>query len=240
MTSVPLTDTQAVFTPDYQNPKIRAAGCLLYAFNQKDGRTYVLLSQHNASGKPCDIDKWEGIGGFQEKGATLTQTIFEELFEESRRLISLSYETVDHGRLIVFEQQNCYLQMAIPVDYDETLPAKFQQTVVPRPDGCKNMYGSETFYNPDTNEDELYNPFMEKNEVRWICLDDLVQSIQENSPYVKDRERNEDIPLRGVFLKTMTRLAKAAPDVFALMKDPSTRLPSPRFISDKDIDISGR
>jgi hypothetical protein len=229
---------RAVFSADYQNPKIHAAGILPYAF---DGhRTVVLLSQHDSSDEkhPENTDVWEGFGGFQESGHTLVETAFEELEEESRKLFHLTYDTVDKHGMVAFVQQNRYFQLMARIEYDPVLPAIFRNTFVQHDDtvarteelgsGVRKIYVTENI-NPKPGS--VYNSCMEKLALRWIPLKDLVHDLKYTKCSVVidkngketciprcsvwDRENEEDLRLRPAFIATMSSFVDAAPDVVA-------------------------
>ena len=226
-----------VFSPDYQNPTIRASGTLLYAFH--GNKTYVLLSKHDSSDEKhaCNTDKWESFGGFKEPGLTLVENAFHETWEESRGLISLSYDTTDHRGMVVFEQQNTYLQLLVRIEYDPTLLTTFRHTRVPKPADC------------DPNR--AYNPFMEKLEIRWVPLEDLIHDLryveysvvkdktdkETRIPHcaVWDKDRDENLHLRPAFIATMSSLVAAAPEVINQVVNQSIiHHDSPLVISDSD------
>lgn len=228
----------AVFSADYKNPGIHAAGILPYAF---DGhRTVVLLSKHDSSDEkhPENTDVWEGFGGFQEPGLTLVQTAFEELEEESRKLFHLTYDTVDKHGLVAFVQQKKYLQLMARVEYDPVLPAIFRNTFVEHGtedkteelgSGVRKIYVTETI-NPKPGS--VYNSCMEKLALRWIPLEDLVHDLQYGA--VWDRENEENLRLRPAFKATMSSFVDAAPDVVAqLIHQTITNHDSPVMVTSR-------
>jgi len=202
---------------DYTNPKLKAAGTLIYAINPQDKKTYVLLAKERVWEGP-NSDKWKSFGGKQDPGETLIETALRETKEESRGLIDIKKDQIPFDQLIAVEHYQCkYLQLTLRVEYDHSINARFQGALF---------------------EDKH---FMEKTEVRWVPLDELNHAVQRADELAKATNtrpfhQDVDIQYNGEtfsighdFIETMTILHREAPEVLKTLHRGSNLL-----ISDKD------
>lgn len=210
----------AGISTDYQNPNLQASGTLIYAVNPEDGKTYVLLSKERIWEGP-NSGKWKGFGGKKEPQESLIETALRETKEESRGLIEYSKNQIPFDQLIAVEHYHCkYLQFMLPVEYDPAINDRFQDSLF------DNQY------------------FMEKTEVRWIPLENLVATIREADVISKQNEctpfdveasihiDGEELYLGHDFTETMTILLRESPETLDRLMDhmPHSRV----LVSDKN------
>ncbi len=189
-----------VISPTYENPKLKAAGSLLYATNPADGQKYVLLSKERIWDGPSS-GRWKGFGGKKESHESLIETVLRETKEESREVINYSKSEIPFDQLIGVEHYQCkYLQLMLPIDFDPSLPQRFQ----------------------DSHFDNPF--FMEKTEVRWIALDDLIAAVREADAKARDLNvrpfdveasiqlDGETLSLAHDFTETMAILLRESPE----------------------------
>lgn len=202
----------AGITSDYDNPKLKAAGTLLYATDPKTGQVMVLLSKERIW-DDVNSGRWKAFGGKRDPGENLVQTALRETKEESRGIVQLSLADIDFNRLIAVEHTACkYLQLVVPIEYDPAINARFQ----------------------DTRHEDTH--FMEKTEVRWVPLTAVVEAVKKADleaqakgcrPYHCDAvvEYNGDTLVLGRdFAETMVIMHREAPAMLQSLQSPSSVL----------------
>ena len=153
-----LKNRKSVISLSYDQSHFKAAGIVPYA-QAEDGKVYLLLGRqalypHKSAGQ------LKGFGGGRDPGETLIYTALREAEEESRCVLDKDHacynsEKISFDHVIVSEHNRCkYLQLMVPIAWDEKVPARFQ-----------------TLNYTDPH-------LMEKLAVYWIACEEIYQVIQ--------------------------------------------------------------
>jgi XTP/dITP diphosphohydrolase len=150
------SDNVAINYINYDHPKLKAAGVLPYAMVGNE--PYLLLGKES-EGEAC-ANRWKGFGGKKETGESLFENALREFIEESKASVQdypSPYQIDGHPKdgVLATTHLNCrYYQLMLPVDYDATLPERFQETVA------------------------LSRFEKEKDELQWIKLQNVVDAVR--------------------------------------------------------------
>lgn len=140
------------------------AGILPVAFHE--GKVYFLFGRETIYMQSKDMGKWSDFGGMKEKNESAKETAIREGWEETSGILGdiekIRY-LVEHKLVKEFKNWG-YTTFVVQIPYRRRLPSTYGK-----------MYSDALKYRGD--EVRAYNGLYEKDQIKWVELNDLKKII---------------------------------------------------------------
>lgn len=172
------------------NKNIKAAGILIYSFDEK-GNIVFLLGKENNNLHSSKSNKYSDFGGSREKNESVIETAIREFDEESMSAIldidTLKEKINDKNTFNV--NINNYTEYVIKIEYNKTIPLVYNR-IIQKLDDCM-CYTSKDTKKYKYQIKSCPDGYLEKSEMKWFNLMDLKKNIKN---------------LRKEFIPTITKI----------------------------------